>query len=81
MKSEGYNAELYSSDFITTSYDILASETHLMHIVRAPVDNPPMIRGIVRSPESFFYINIREAISYDHRTATVRSPVDHRSMT
>ena len=55
ISSEGYNAELYSPDFITTSYDILASETHLMHIVGAPVDNPPMIRGIVRSPESFLY--------------------------
>ena len=51
-----------------------------MHIVRAPVDNPPIIRGIIRSPYSF-YINIREAISYDHRTAIVGSPADNRSMT
>jgi len=53
-----------------------------MHIVRAPVDNPMMIRGIVRSPESVcLLINIREVISYDHRMVNGWSSAGYRPIT
>ena len=69
MSSEGFSAELYSSDFSDVGD---SSETH-----RTDIGRYPTISSDRRRHNFAFF---RDVISYDSRTVTLRSPADTRSM-